>query len=255
MKSCVLAVLAGLMTAAPLLAQRSEVMTWKVDGETRRAIVYPPSHDTGRAAPLVLSFHGHGDNAENFQYTGLHREWPEAIVVYFQGLPSRDGLFGWQIEKGQDDDRDLKLVDAAIAALRGAFKVDAARIYSTGFSNGANFTYLLWAERPSVFAAFAPVAGRLRPSVQLTEHKPILHVGGVKDRQIAFSDQEKAIEAAKRADGVDNGGSPCGDGCMLFTSPDGADVMTWIHEGGHVYPDGTSQRIAQFFRDHPTRPK
>ena len=29
---------------------------------------------------------------------------------------------------------------------------------SAGFSNGANFTYLLWAERPEVFAAFAPVA-------------------------------------------------------------------------------------------------
>ena len=31
-------------------------------------------------------------------------------------------------------------------------------------------------------------------------------------------------------------------------------VMTWIHPGGHEYPDGTSERIAKFFRDHPLKP-
>ena len=156
---------------------------------------------------------------ESGLYTGLHRAWPEAIVVYFQGLPSsRDGLFGWQVEKRRDDDRDLRLVDAALASLRDTFEVDNARIYATGFSNGANFTYLLWAERPAVFAAFAPVAGRLRPSVQPTRPKPILHVGGVRDGQIRFTDQQDAIATAKRVDGVDGPGVSCGGGCTLFTS-------------------------------------
>src|SRR5258706_1863815 len=153
-------------------------MTWKVDGRARRAIGDPPSATSpGGRAPLVLSFHGPGDNIVNFQHTDMHRAWPEAIVVYFQGLPSRrDGFPGWQVEKGQDDDRDLRLVDAALASLRDKFKVDEARIYSTGFSNGANFTYLLWAERPEVFAAFAPVAGRLRPSLQPKQPRPLFHV-------------------------------------------------------------------------------
>ena len=30
-------------------------------------------------------------------------------------------------------------------------------------------------------------------------------------------------------------------------------VMTWIHPGGHEYPEGTSERIANFFREHPRR--
>ena len=132
-------------------AQRAEVKAWRFDGATRRAIVYSPAKKSASGrAPLVLSFHGHGDNMQNFQHTDLHLAWPEAIVVYFQGLPSRrDGLDGWQTEKGQDDDRDLKLVDTALASLREQFKVDDTRIYSTGFSNGANFTYLLWSERPN----------------------------------------------------------------------------------------------------------
>ena len=236
-------------------AQRAEVKAWRFDGATRRAIVYAPSaKSAGGRAPLVFSFHGHGDNMQNFQHTDLHLAWPQAIVVYFQGLPSRrDGLAGWQVEKGQDDDRDLKLVDAALASLGEQFKVDEARIYSTGFSNGANFTYLLWAERPGVFAAFAPVAARLRPSVRPTQPKPLFHVAGAEDAQIPFADQQDAIETAKRVDGVTGKGASCGNGCTMYGSPVGAPVMTWIHAGGHEYPESTSERIAKFFRDHPTK--
>src|ERR1051326_6900957 len=84
----------------------AETITWKVDGETRQAIIYAPStKSAGEKAPLVFSFHGHGDNIQNFQYTGIHGMWPEAIVVYFQGLPSRDGLSGWQVEKRSEERR------------------------------------------------------------------------------------------------------------------------------------------------------
>jgi polyhydroxybutyrate depolymerase len=247
---------AMILSAQTASAAVSEVMTWKVDGETRRAIVYAPSAPSaGGKAPLVLSFHGHGDNIVNFQYTDMHRAWPEAIVVYVQGLPSRrDGLPGWQVEKGQDDDRDLRLVDGALASLRDKFRVDETRIYSTGFSNGANFTYLLWAERPRVFAAFAPVAGRLRPSVQPALPKPLFHVAGKRDQTIPFSDQQHAIETARRVDSVTGKGASCGNGCTIYGSPDAAPVMTWIHPGGHEYPDSTSERIAKFFRDHPLKP-
>ena len=244
---------AMILSARAASAEGSEVMTWKVDGETRRAIVYAPSaNSAGGKAPLVLSFHGHGDDMQNFQHTDLHRAWPEALVVYFQGLPSRrDGLSGWQVEKGQDDDRDLKLVDGALASLRDKFKVDETRIYSTGFSNGANFTYLLWAERPRVFAAFAPVAGRLRPSVQPTQPKPLFHVAGMRDGTVRFADQQDAIETARRVDKVTGKGASCGSGCTIYESPGAAAVMTWIHPGGHEYPDSTSERMAKFFRDHP----
>ena len=94
----------------------AEPMTWKVDGVTREAIVYSPTRPSrGNKVPLVLSFHGRGDDMENFQYTNVHRAWPDAVVLYFQGLPSRDGYRGWQVTKGEYNDRDLKLVDAALA--------------------------------------------------------------------------------------------------------------------------------------------
>lgn len=230
----------------------SKVMMWKIDGVEREAIVYSPTAKTPSGkAPLVLAFHGHGDSADNFQGVELQQHWAQAILVYAQGLPStRDGLAGWQVESGTDGDRDLKFVDQMLATLRQKFSVDDARIYSTGFSNGANFTYLLWAQRPKVFAAFAPVAARILPSVNLTVPKPLLHVGGTEDRQIAFADQKEAIEAARRANGATGKGESCGQYCMRYESKDGAPVMTIIHTGGHVYPLEVAQYTVDFFKKY-----
>lgn len=234
-------------------AQGGEYAGWKIDGQRRRAIVYAPAaaSPSGKA-PLILSFHGRGDDMGNFQYTGMHRAWPEAVVVYFQGLPSgRDRAAGWQVESGQDDDRDLKLVDAALTSLRAKFVIDDARVYAMGFSNGAAFTYLLWAARPQVFAAFAAVAGRLRPSVAPTAPKPLFHIVGEADRR-AFAGQREDVNTARRVNRVEGAGRSCGPGCSLFGGA--ADVMTWVHSGGHEYPDGTSERITAFLREHPRTP-
>ena len=193
----------------------ADLVSWTVDGVKRDAIVFAPSSPQGKL-PLFLSFHGHGDDMENFQFVGLQDAWPDAIVVYFQGLPSRDGYRGWQVEPGEYGDRDLKLVDAALAALKKKYNVDDSRIYATGFSNGAHFTYLLWAARPDVFAAYAPVAGRIRAAAMPTEPRPVFHVGGARDAQVAFADQKAAMGIAMRVNGVDGNGKSCGDGCTLY---------------------------------------
>ena len=226
----------------------AQVVTWQVDGVTREAIVYPPESPGGEEAPLVLAFHGFGDNMQNFQYTDLHGAWPDAIVVYFQGLERRRGLPGWQVEPAAGN-RDLRLVDVALQSLRETYRIDDDRIYATGYSNGGMFTYLLWQERPGVFAAYAPIAARLRPSVRPTEARPIFHVAGERDRVVDFVDQEAAIAVAIDVNGVD-GTTPCGAGCTVYGADTAAPVMTWIHAGAHVYPRGTSERIVSFFREH-----
>jgi len=211
----------------------AQLVTFPVGGVMRQAFVFAPAAPpAGATLPVVLAFHGRGDTIRDFQYVNLHVAWRDAIVVYFQAL-DRDGLSGWQVERGQDGDRDLTLVDAALATLRKTYAVDDDRIYATGFSNGAAFTYLLWAERPDVFAAYAVVAGRLRPSVRLKAPKPLLAVAGERDPQILFSDQKAAIDAAAAVNGTR------------------APVITWIHPGGHSYPRGTSERIVAFFTEHP----
>ena len=244
--------LVGLLLLVGVHDATAQVVRWQVDGETREAIVHAPASPAEDAAPLVLAFHGFGDNMQNFQYTNLHAAWPEATVVYFQGLVTRRGLPGWQVEPGTRDDRDLRLVDVALQSLRETHDVDDDRIYATGYSNGGMFAYLLWAERPDVFAAYAPVAARLRPSVRPTEARPVLHVAGERDRVVSFADQQAAIAVALEVNGVE-APTPCGAGCTEFGAGTVAPVRTWIHPGPHIYPRGTSQRIVSFFREHSRR--
>ncbi len=139
---------------------------WSVDGVAREALVYVPASAKTNAAPVVFAFHGHGGNMRNTVRTfNIHTLWPEAIVVYPQGLNTPGRLTdpegkkpGWQHGVGAQGDRDLKFFDAMLASLKKDYKVDAKRIYSTGHSNGGGFTYLLWATRGEHFAAYAPSA-------------------------------------------------------------------------------------------------
>ncbi len=228
----------------------AEVMRWQVDGMSRQALVYAPAASSTEARPVLLAFHGYGDVAQNFQRTALHEVWPEAIVVYFQGLTTGRGLPGWQVEVGAGN-RDLKLVDVAIASLREMYAVDEDRIYATGFSNGGMFTYLLWAERPEVFAAYAPVAARLRASVVPEQPRPVLHVAGEGDLVVDYAAQVAAIEIAVEVNGVGAQASSCGTGCTLYGGHTSTPVMSWIHPGAHVWPEETSARIVSFLRGDP----
>lgn len=234
----------------------AEVMNWTIGGVQRQAIVFAPSKKTSSGkAPLVFAFHGHGDNMKDFaEGTELQKFWPEAIVVYPQGLPTNPSAdpegFGWVYQTGEDGQRDLKFFDAVLETMRAKFPLDDHRIYATGFSNGGMFTYVLWGTRARVFAAFAVVAGRIVPEIQLTEPKPALHIAGENDATVPFQQQQDAIRVVRSVDGADHQGSSCGQNCTLYPSSKGAPVMIFIHGGGHVYPNGTSEMIMKFFGAH-----
>jgi polyhydroxybutyrate depolymerase len=148
-------VLAALFAVAPRVFAQGVTMTWTVDGDSRTALVFAPPSGPSVAAhklPLIFAFHGHGGTSQTAAL-GMHLQtfWPEAVVVYPQGLKTRSKIdpngdqYGWQVERGQAGlhDRDLKFFDAMLAGLRQQFPIDDSRIYSTGFSNGAMFSYLL----------------------------------------------------------------------------------------------------------------
>ena len=60
-----------------------------VDGVDREAIVFAPSRRTSSKPPVLFAFHGHGGSPERMN-DRAHFEtlWPEAVVVYPQGLPT-----------------------------------------------------------------------------------------------------------------------------------------------------------------------
>src|SRR5205085_3510619 len=135
---------------------------------------------------------------------------------------------------------------AVLTTLAEKYPVDNRRIYATGFSNGGMFTYVLWGTRAKVFAAFAPVAGRIVPAVHLAEPRPVLHVAGKQDTAVPFKDQLQAIKTARELNGAGAEGHPCGANCTIYTSTNGTPVVAYIHSGGHEYPAGTSELIVKF---------
>ena len=234
---------------------------WTIEGTKRQALVVIPESARETPSPLVFGFHGHGGSMRNAARTfRIHLHWPEAIVVYMQGLNTPGRITdpegkkpGWQSAKGDQDDRDLKFFDEVLKSLKQELKVDDSRVYSTGHSNGGGFTYLLWAERSDVFAAMAPSgSAALRTRGQL-KPKPVLHIAGSNDPLVKFSWQSMMIESLKKSQKCGDG-TPWKDVCTEYPSEIGAPVITMITENGHKFPPAAPETIVAFFRQHSKKP-
>lgn len=250
-----------------------------VDGEHREALVYAPTFSIkGDKMPLVFAFHGHGGSmAEAEQKMHVQRAWPQAIVIYPQGLdrgrPHESecgnidpvGNFsGWQVEANQPagvGNKDLEFFDAMVETIRQKYNVDDDRVYSTGFSNGALFSYLLWAERGNTLAAIAEVSGRLWKTDELKERRPLLAIAGRTDTTDPTACQLASIEKAKEFDNANGTGDQCpaptvvdpkaaNPQCTLFPSSTQTPVKTLIHDGAHWYPSWAPEEIVKFFKNH-----
>ncbi len=234
--------------------------TWQVGGDERQALVHVPANAATEPCPLVLVFHGHGGRMERAARSfHLHEEWPEAIVVYPQGLPTttaRDAAgerSGWQPAANAEGDRDLLFVDAMLASLRQELRVDPNRIHATGHSNGGGFCYLLWASRGASFASFAPssagAGGKLRGD---QPPRPILHIAGKADQVVRFEQQQRTIDALiERHDAGPGEVWPEVPGATRHRAGNGAHVATCIHDGGHEFLASAPATIAAFFRATP----
>src|SRR4051812_38371191 len=105
MRRCFFALVLGVLaTGWAAVGAELERLTWTVGGVEREALVHVPTHFGPAGAPLVFAFHGHGGSdrqaARSFH---LHDAWPDALVVYPQGLPTVGQLTdgsgkeaGWQ---------------------------------------------------------------------------------------------------------------------------------------------------------------
>jgi polyhydroxybutyrate depolymerase len=178
------------------------------DGRTRSALVYvPPGLPADRPVPVVLNFHGGGGNA------AAHRDYVRMdalaeregfIVVYPNGTGRlEEKLLTWNAGSccgyaTAEKVDDVGFVRALVAALATRAPVDTARVYATGFSNGAMLSYRLAAQASDVVAAIAPVAGSMvlpepraddpRPALAVPGRRamPILHIHSVDDRRALY---------------------------------------------------------------------
>ena len=233
-------------------------MDFTVDGVARTARVYVPAGAKATNTPVVFVFHGHGGSARQAANSfAIERHWPEAIVVYMQGLDTPGQLTdpqgnrpGWQSAVGDEGDRDLKFFDAVLARLKQDYDVDAKRIYCTGHSNGGGFTYLLWLARGDVFAAVAPSAAAAKYAYQL-KPKPALIMGGENDPLVKFAWQKTTMAVVRKVNGCAEAGEAWAKQCTLYPSKSGTPEVTFIYPGGHQFNPASPELIVKFFKEHP----
>jgi len=236
------------------------VKNWEIEGVQRQALVYFPEGKpkTGENYPLVFAFHGHGGNMKHAAFAfGIHRFWPDAIVVYPQGLKTPGQITdpegrrsGWQANAGDQEDRDLKFYDAMLETLRKEHQADAGRVFSMGHSNGAAFTYLLWAERGDTLTGVAPSAAVFIPKKGPLAPKPVLHLAGWNDPLVKYTWQERMMHLLLKVNQCKGKPEPWSKDEKAYTYHSDAAKTTvfYIHDGEHGWPEIGGELVTNFFK-------
>lgn len=246
------------------------VRTFKAGGHNRAAVVLVPKTARWRTSPVVFGFHGLGGTAMNagkaFQ---IHEYWPEAIVVYPQGLTVTDlpapvkGKSGWTIKGPDATNRDLLFFDTLLASLRSEYKVDDDRIFVMGHSFGGAMTYWLWAKRSTEIDAVC-ISG-ITPGLitddppesvtRLLEPMPAVVATGLKDPLLKPEVARRTIELLREVNQCEDPIPGPKRGIDVYPSRVGATLVAIQHPGGHGLPKGSGQAIVRFFKNKDVDPR
>jgi polyhydroxybutyrate depolymerase len=240
-------------------------MTWTVEGTTREALVHPPTGGSG-APPLVFAFHGHGGTDLGFAEKGFELSWPEAIVVYPQGLPTIRSMdsncreSGWQHFVGETNcrngivDQDLTFFDTMLNTLKRKFNADSSLVFVHGWSNGGDFVYnVLWTARADKLAALAPAADSL-DTIDGKEPLSLIQIAGESDSLVPFSRQQQSAKEVRTLNRCSSVGTTWATGPnellgTHYASPINAPVVFLQYNGGHAYPSTVPPLIIKFFKE------
>lgn len=164
---------------------QDRVFTIEAGSLTRHYRVHEPTgYDARREVPLVLILHGAGGTAK---WTLGETGWAETanragfLAVLPEGTradPKRPPGFlhnpqVWndgspRARLGPPGVDDVAFLANVLDQVQAHYAIDPARVYATGFSNGAGMVFRLATELSPRLAAIAPVAGHW----WLTDHRP-----------------------------------------------------------------------------------
>lgn len=236
-----------------VLAQNPDTLHVTVNGVDRVAYAFAPSKPTGTKPPVVFMFHGHGGSAQGcMRRFSFEKRWPEAVVVYCDGLPIRGGgglAPGWEIDTIERN-RDIKFFDALLPKVLSAYHGDPKKVFAWGFSNGGMFMFTLWTMRPDKFAAFCASGSCFaNDDIHLGVPKPVFMTISDNDPIVPPSLQEAAFKEILKADRSQKKGIPYGAGGTYLKGA--KPVVVWRYSGGHEFPFEGFPKLIEFFKSIP----
>lgn len=244
----------------------------------RQYLLYvPKSLPVGRAAPLVLFFHGGGGHMAHAAraYGWRQTAEREGFVVAFPNGYSRfpGGRFAsWNAGTCCGDARDkhiddITFVKDVIADIQQQLPIDQNRIFATGMSNGGMLAHRLACDMAGTFRAIAAVAGTDNTlSCQPARPVSVLHIHALDDSHVlfqggagkdAFRDQSKVTNFTSVPDTIKGWqqrlqlqGAPervlsvAGAYADLWRRDDGRIQLQLVvtTTGGHSWPGGKAVR-------------
>lgn len=247
---CALLLAAGSLLPATRAEAARETLRFEIEGQSRSVLVFVPDDRRAPPRPLVVVFHGKGDDSVPFATAvKLHKDWPEAIVAYPRGVtPPSSKMRGWQYRRGQYRDRDLQLTDQLLEELAERYGTRPESTYVAGFSNGGHFVFLLLAERPDAFAAFAAI-GAVQPEyANDSAPRPLLYLFGRGEDRIYQDDWIKTVEALTRHNRTRGALADFLSCCKMHSpGPGGAPLVFGTYNAGHIWPAQGNEWLIEFF--------
>ena len=176
------------------------------DGTTRHRIEFqgterqylrhlPPDYDGRTRLPVIMLFHGLGDDADGILgFTGMDElaDTEDAIVVVPEGGRT---VLAWDFDAGSDDPKsDVTFAHELLDRVKDTTCVDERRVYAAGFSNGSALTLALACEDSRDFAAFGAVAGPYYdPRCDSAPPRPIIYFHGANDLIVPYAGAKTII--------------------------------------------------------------
>ncbi len=168
-------------------------------GLDRSVVVHLPTrYDGGARFPVVIALHGGFGSPAQFERSSGFSDIADArgfIVAYGQGTAwgrlaapvwNAGGCCGQAVDAVRDVD-DVGYIREVIAHLTAAYRIDSARVYVAGMSNGAMMANRVACDAADLVAGVAAVSGTVQdPSCDPTRPVPVLMMHGTADDNVPY---------------------------------------------------------------------
>lgn len=166
--------------------------TLQVDGIERDYILHLPKNYGSDLLPLVMVFHGGGGNStqvkNHTKFSKLADK--ENFIVVYPNSVNKNWNDGRNDEKLKEKYDDVKFISALLDTLTVKYKIDTARIFSTGISNGGFFSIYLAYKLSFRLLAIAPVTANIPVDIAegfKTEYPvSMMLINGTKDPLVKY---------------------------------------------------------------------